>query len=260
MRLTTVMLPDRVSPEEAAQVFRRAAELETAGIRGDSAALLDPDTLEAIGREVGLSPAAIHAALAEFRSGGLREADREFDIVSSRVVPGPPSDVRLSVDELASGNLLAMRRSRGETTVWTRQRGVGRAVVRRLGGRARYPLGAVRELRARVSDHASRPGLVRVRLEARLAYPWQFLPLRTQAVLGAGVGGGAVAFAWGLQHLGTTSGLSAATAVLPLSAFGIGARTYRQAVVCAEGALQLFLDRLALGQPVSARPSPGPAH
>ena len=52
-------LPDRVSPEEAAQVFRRAAELETAGIRGDSAALLDADTLEAIGREVGLSPAAI---------------------------------------------------------------------------------------------------------------------------------------------------------------------------------------------------------
>ena len=250
-----MMLPDRVSPEEAAQVFRRAAELETAGIRGDSAALLDPDTLEAIGREVGLSPAAIHAALAEFQSGGLRAADREFDIVSSRVVPGPASDVRLSVDELASGNLLAMRLSRGETTAWTRQSGVGRAVLRRLGGRARYPLGAVRELRATVTDHASRPGLVRVRLEARLAYPWQFLPVRTQALLGAGVGGGAVAFAWGLQHLGATSGFSAATAVIPLSAFGIGARTYRKAVVCAEDALQLFLDRLAHGQPASIRPA-----
>jgi hypothetical protein len=246
------MLPDRVSPEEAAQVFRRAAELETAGMRGDSAALLDPDTLEAIGREVGLSPAAIHAALAELRSGGLRDADRVFDMVSSRVVPGPASDVRLAVDELARGNLLTMRVSRGDTTAWARQRGVGRAVLRMLGGRARYPLGAVRELRATVTDHASRPGLVRVCLEARLAYPWQFLPLRTQALVGAGVGGGAVVVAWGLQNLGGTSGLSAATAVVPLSAFGIGARTYRKAVVCAEGALQLFLDRLERGQPVSA--------
>ena len=139
-------------------MFRRAAELETAGIRGDSAAMLDADTLEAIGREVGLSPAVIHAALAEFQSGGLRVADRDFDIVSSRVVPGPASDVRLSVDELANGNLLAMRQSRGETTAWTRQGGVGRAVLRRLGGRARYPLGAVGELRATVTDHAAAPG------------------------------------------------------------------------------------------------------
>jgi hypothetical protein len=248
-----VMLPERLSPEEAAQVFRRAAELETAGMHGDSGALLDPDTLEAIGREVGLSSAAIHAALLELRSGGLREADREFDMVSSRVVPGPASDVRLSVDELARGNLLTMRLSRGDTTAWTRQQGVGRAVLRRLGGRARYPLGAVRELRATVTDHPSRAGLVRVCLEARLAYPWQFLPLRTQALVGAGVGGGAVAVAWGLQHLGGTSGLSAVAFVVPLSAFGIGARTYRKAVVCAEAALQVFLDRLEHGQPVSVR-------
>jgi hypothetical protein len=245
------MVPDRVSPEEAAQVFRRAAELESAGIRGESAALLDPDTLEAIGREVGLSPAAIHAALAELRSGGLRDVDRVFDMVSSRVVPGPASDVRLSVDELARGNLLTMRLSRGQTTVWTRQRGVGRAALRMLGGRARYPLGAIRELRATVTDHASRPGLIRVCLEARLAYPWQFLPLRTQVLLGAGAGGGALAVAWGLQNLGGTSGLSAAAAIIPLPAFGIGARTYRKAVVCAERALQLFLDRLEHGQPGS---------
>ena len=247
-----MMLPDRVSPEQAAQVFRRAAELETAGIRGESAALLDPDTLEAIGREVGLSPAAIQAALAELRSGGLRDADRVFDMISSRVVPGPVSDVRLSVDELARGNLLSMRLSRGDTTVWTRQSGMGRAFLRRLGGRARYPLGSIRELRATVTDHASRPGLVRVCLEARLAYPWQFLPVRTQALLGAGVGGGAVAVAWGLENLGGTSGLSAAAVVVPLSTFAIGARTYRKAVVCAEGALQLFLDRLEHGQPVAA--------
>jgi hypothetical protein len=245
------MLPDRVSPEEAAQVFRRAAELETAGMRGDSAALLDPDTLEAIGREVGLSPAAIHAALTELRSGGLRDADRVFDMVSSRVVPGPASDVRLSVDELARGNLLTMRLSRGETTAWTRQRGMGRAVLRMLGGRFRYPLGSIRELRATVTDHASRPGLVRVCLEARLAYPWQFLPVRTQALLGAGMGGGALAVAWGLENLGGTSGLSAVAVVVPLSALGIGARAYRKAVVCAEGALQRFLDRLEHGQPVS---------
>ena len=246
-----MMLPDRVSPEEAAQVFRRAAELESAGIRGDSAALLDPDTLEAIGREVGLSPAAVHAALAELRSGGLRDADRVFDLVSSRVVPGPAGDVRLAVDELARGNLLTMRLSRGESTAWTRQRGVGRAMLRRLGGRARYPLGAIRELRATVTDHASRPGLVRVSLEARLAYPWQFLPLRTQALLGAGLGGGAVAVAWGLANLDGTSGLSAAAAVVPISAFGLGARTFRKAVLSAEGALQSFLDRLEHGQPVA---------
>jgi len=42
--------PERVTPEEAAAVFRRAAELEAAGAGGE--AVLELAALEDIGREV----------------------------------------------------------------------------------------------------------------------------------------------------------------------------------------------------------------
>src|SRR5712691_8467392 len=250
-KLTPVAFSDRVTPEEAAVVFRRAAELEAAG-HGDASALLDAETLEAIGRESGLSPSAIHAALAELRRADeLPDQDHAFDIISSRVVPGPVTDVSLAIDELARRNLLTTRLHRDTTTVWRRQKGLGRSVMRRVGGHARYPLGALKELRATLTEHVSRPGFVRMRLEGRFAYPWQVLPLRTQGLVGAGLGGGAVALNWALQHPNDLAAFSALATAAGLAASGIGVRSYCKTVARTDAALQIFLGRLELGHPVS---------
>jgi hypothetical protein len=238
-----------VSPEEAAIVFRRAAELEAAGVHGEPG-MLDGDTLEAIGREVGLSPAAVRTALVELRAGGLREPDPSFDLVCSRLVPGFAVDVWPAVDELARGNLLGHPVRRGDATTWTRQRGVGRAVVRGLGGLGRYPLAGVRMLRATVTEHGARQGRLRVRLEARWASPFQIVPLRTQAVLTAGLGGGL----WAAASLdGTGAVVSAAVAGVGVLWSGVALRKYRHAIVTAEQHLQVFLDRLQHGPAVQAR-------
>ena len=243
---------DQLTPEEAAVVFRRASELEAAGLHGDASTLLDADTLEAIGREAGLSPIAISAALDELRRADeLPDQNHAFDIITSRVIPGPVTDVNLAVDELARRNLLTKRLHRHTTTVWTRQKGVGRSMMRRVGGRSRYPLGALKELRATVTDNTSRPGCVRIRLEGRFAYPWQVLPLRTQALIGTGIGGGAFALNWALQHPNDLTAYSAWAAAAGVFATGIGMRSYSKTVGRADTALQVFLGRLELGHPVS---------
>lgn len=53
-------LGDRVNPDEAAMVFRRAAELEATGGSGHGDGMLDDGALEDIGRE---------AACRRWRSG-----------------------------------------------------------------------------------------------------------------------------------------------------------------------------------------------
>jgi hypothetical protein len=247
-----VSFADRLTPEEAAVVFRRAAELEASGTHGDNAPLLDADALVAIGREAGLSAAAVLAALEEVRRvNELPDQHRAFDIITSRVVPGPVIDVSLAVDELARRNLLTKWLQRDATTVWRRQAGLGRSLVRTLGGRGRYPLGSLKELRATVTNHEGRPGFVRIRLEGCFAHPWQVLPFHTQGLVGAGLAGGALSFNWALQHSNDLLAFSAWGAAACLGAFGVGMRSYAKTAARTDAALQVFLARLELGHPVS---------
>jgi hypothetical protein len=110
--------PARLNVEQAATVFRRAAELEAAGVRGD--AVLDDQALEDAGREVGLSPASIREALAELRGGALvpGPAITWGTVSSSRAVAGPRGDVLAALDDVARRNLLGVVRSTGAETVW----------------------------------------------------------------------------------------------------------------------------------------------
>jgi hypothetical protein len=241
--------PEGVTPEEAAMVFRRAAELQAASVNSDAIAPLDADTLEQIGGEAGLSPASVRAALADYRGGVLDASQSAGDIVASRVVPGPQVDANLAVEEFARRNLLSVRRHEGSVTVWARKPGLNTALLRRFGGKSHYPLVALKELRATVTDYAAGSRLVRVRLEGQLTFPWRTLSLPIKTVVAAGVGGGITGVVLAAPELASGNAVIATGASLltALGASGLGVRHYRAAVGRAEAVLDLFLDRLEWG-------------
>lgn len=240
-----VALPDRVTRQDAAVVFRRAAELDAAEARGDASALIDVTTVIGIGRDAGLSPTSVQAALAELQDGALAEASPAADIVRSRIVPGERRDVRAAIEELARANLLVPSHQDNSVSVWIRRRGAAVTMRRSLGGRERFPLLALKELRVTATE--PRPGLVRLRMEGRLVFPWRLLPLRTKAVVAGGIGGGAVVLALALAQPGMElddSLYSAGALLASVGVTGRGVRAYREAVVFTERTIDWFLDRL----------------
>jgi hypothetical protein len=184
---------DLVTTDEAAWVFRRAAELEAVSLGGPEA-LLDERTLEAAGAEAGLAPSSIRAALAELRAGAMAVPEPAPDepagrrsLVLTRAVPGPPAAVQQALDDLARRNVLAVRRRRWPTTVWERRTGLSAACMRAVPGRRARPLATVGRLTATLGPVAGAPDVVRVELRAELLPARRLLPLRTRAGVGTGV-------------------------------------------------------------------------
>ena len=237
-----------VTPEQAAEVFRRAAELEAAG-SGSEGPLLDDRDLEEIGREVGLTPASVRAALAEWRAGALVPGPRvQWGVVtSSRVVPGTPGDVLAVLDNEARRNQLCVVRRAGSVTVWSRAPGVSSAIARGLRGRRRHPLLGLTELRATVVEAAGGPGAARIRLEGSLVAPWRLVSGRGQVLTTAGIAGAVVlAIPSGpFATPGWQNELAATASALAGSSFGL--RWYRRGAAATEDALDRYLDRLATG-------------
>jgi hypothetical protein len=242
-----VPLPAGVTPEQAAEVFRRAAELE-AGSRGDGPLLGDRD-LEEIGREVGLAPASVQAALAEWRAGALVPGPQvQWGVVtSSRVVPGTTSDVLAVLDNEARRNQLCVVRRAGSVTVWSRAPGVSSAIARGLRGRRRHPLLGLTELRATVVEAAGGPGATRVRLEGSLVAPWRLLSGRGRLIAAVGIGGGAALAVAAGPLAGPPLGWEVAAALGAVSGTAVGLRSYRRGAAATEDALDRYLDRLATG-------------
>jgi hypothetical protein len=248
-------LAERVTPEQAAVVFRRAAELQSTGLHGETDVVLDDAALEEIGREVGLSPASIHAALAELRSEVTSSGPAVTwgTVIRCRTVHADRSSVVNFLDDQARQNLLTVVRQAGDTTMWAPTPGTAAAVVRRLRGRHRYPLLAFKELRANVTE----PGtdLVRVCLEGSLRFPSGLLSLRSEALTLLGIGGGSF-LAFGVGGLGHTDWVfDTAGALVALSGTGVGLRAYRRAIAKAEVALTDVLDHVTYGV---YRPAPWP--
>jgi hypothetical protein len=245
-----VAAPARLTVEQAATVFRRAAELEAAGVRGD--AVLDDQALEDAGREVGLYPASIREALAELRGGALvpGPAITWGTVSSSRAVAGPRGDVLAALDDVARRNLLGVVRSTGAETVWARSPGLSSVVVRSLRGRRHHPLLALTELRATLVEAPSRP--IRVRLEGSLVFPWRLLTARSQLLVAAGLAGGATL---SLASPGL-DGLDAAGALAAAVGFGSGLKSYRRSVLAVEVTLDGILDCMAVGLQVPPHQPP----
>lgn len=242
-------------------MFRRAAELEAAGAVRSNEAVLDLSAVEAIGRDAGLSPASVRAAVYELRAGGLGEIKGGQRIpwgtvVSSRVIMKPANEVVIAVDELARRNLLTLQPSRLNETVWTRSAGIAAATARRLGGRRRHPLSGLRELRCMVTEPPSGPARPLVQLEGSLIFPWRLLPLRSQVIAAGGAAGGTAVLAFGLPISWHTEAINAAGALGAVGASAIGLRAHRDAVATIEAALDHFLDRLERGAPTGASALP----
>jgi hypothetical protein len=237
-------LAERLTPEQAAAVFRRAAELQAAGVRGETEAVLDDAALEDIGREVGLSPASIHGALSELRNDALATGSAVTwgTVMRCRTVHAPTGEIAAFLDDQARQSLFTVVRHVGSTTVWAPPPGPAAAVVRSLRGRRRYPLLVLNELRATVTE--SEPGLTRVCLEGSLRFPLSLLSARSQALAALGIAGGAF-IAFGVDGTGHTDwAFDGAGALLSLTCAGIGLRGYRRAVARAEQALTGVLDYL----------------
>lgn len=241
-----------LTTEEAAWVFRRAAQLEARSPGPE--ALLDARTLEAAGTEAGLSPVSMRAALAELRAGALvaPEPDPEGppgrrSLVRTRAVPGPPVQVAQALDELARRNLLAVRRRRGATTVWERRTGLNAACLRAFPGRRARPLAGVGRLTATLGPAPGAPELVRVELRADLVPTRRLLPLRTRLRVGTGVavGAGVAAVAhgqpgWEVVDVLLMAGGAGGAAWAGAS----GVRAARDARAALGDALAYVLDRL----------------
>jgi len=192
---------------------------------------------------------SIRTALTELRAGSLTPPEEHTGIAwgtvtGTRVVLRPWGEVVRIVDDLARRNLLTLRRHHADEAVWTRSGGVGASVARKLGGRRRHPLAAVRELRCTLVEQVPGSGRQLVRVDGSLVFPWRLLRLRSQVVVVAGVGGGLGALLLGLENLGDPQVIDAIAGVVTVGAGSLGVRAYRDAVVRTERALDAFLDRL----------------
>jgi hypothetical protein len=237
-----------LTTDEAAWVFRRAAELE-AWLPAGPEALLDQEALEAAGAGAGISPASIRAALQELRAGAMAAPDPEPEgaasrrsIVRTRPVPGPPAQVAAVLDEVARRNMLAVRRRRGPVTVWERRAGVVAACQRVRP----HPLRGVARLTSTLGPVAGAPDLVRVELRADPVPGRRLVPVRTRVRVGTGVGVGA-----GVAAAAAAGGLVPADVLFLAGGAGgatwagvSGVRAAREARASLGDALAYALDRL----------------
>ena len=235
-----------LSESEAALVFRRAAELE-ATAPGDAPAF-DAKTLERIGAEAGLSPAAIRQAVAELRAGRLDPTGRRrlpalvpSEIVIERRLAAPSSTVNQRLETYLRHQMFRVCRRRGALTVWEPNTGLVANLVRGTDVVDRIRLSKVDRVQLHVeADGAGSHvrivlGLGRARAGAR-----------TGTITGAALGAtGLVAAAGGIAL-----GAGEVALLLPFTSAGaagawLGARTnYAKKAKRAVDAIELVLDEL----------------
>ena len=239
---------DRLDPEAASEIIRRAAELDAHRI--DDGPGLDRLALEAAAGEVGLSPAAVRRAMAEHDAGALvRAPDRSIlgpaHALAVRTVDLPVALARSSVDRWLKSQLLEVRERRGDEVVWCRRRDLAAKIRRKLDPVRRVRLDGVDAVI--VSVVGAGDGRSIVRLEADLEHTRRGL-LTGVAVVPAAAGpvlGGAAAIMLG-EPLFLIGGIPVG---LTLGGAGLyaGRRTLATEREEAGRVLELFLDDLDRG-------------
>ena len=229
---------ERLTGEQAALVFRRAAELEATREANDPDARLDLHAVEEAGREAGLSPMAVRQAVAELRARGVPGTPAAevavTDVVADRTVDGPPRPVYRAVGDYLERELFAPARDLGDRVVWLPERGIEAAVERRVEG---VDLRTVRRVVAAVVPVPG-DGRTHVRLEAEV--PGPALTTRVGVPVALAAAGGAAGVVEPLV------GMVAVVAGVALAVVGWGsARAKRRAARAQVAeALAEFLDWL----------------
>ena len=235
-----------LTEEDAALVFRRAAELEAA--QPGERTTFDAVTLERIGAEAGLSTVAVRKALEELRTGrlGPRPATtgggampRQVSV--ERLVPVEAAVAEERFERFLKGQVLRVCRRRGSLTTWEPSRSLGANLVRGIDLTDRMRLSRVDGVELLVE--ATHDGtFVRVVLDLTKIHRNATSGAVASGVLGvagvvAGIGGMVVGVPEALLALPATSAGAAGTY------FGTRS-TYAKHVKRAVDAVELVLDEL----------------
>ena len=237
-----------LSPEDAAAVLRRAAELDTPALPAGDA--LDERVVREAAREVGLSETAVEQAVQEWRAGVLDplpelSPDRVAGLLATVSAEGrvalPVERTAEQVDAWLRAQWYERRRTRGPESEWVPRRGVLAGARRAVDVSGRLRLSGVSRVRACV---APAPSGTRVRLVADLGDLRRGLLGGLVAAPAVVVGGATIAV--GAGDL-LPEALLALPAALGAGSLGwVGARgvlASRRARVAEE--LELALDELA---------------
>jgi hypothetical protein len=242
------MSDQRLTASEVQLVLRRAAELEHHQTTAeDDDDRLAPAEVEELARDVGLSPLAVHQALAEARAGTLQPLPPQSplarvlgpqSLVVERTVHGRVTDVQRRVDRFLRAHLLRRERDFGERSVWAPARGVMARVRRALDWTGELTLGELCHLEVTVV------GVTEDRTTVRFVV--DVAPLQRQVLTGAALGTAVgLAAAAGLSALGAPI---AVDCLIAAGASGTGAvsslRLYRRQVTSTATALEHLLDSL----------------
>lgn len=237
-----------LSEGEAALVFRRAAELESTA-PGEQPTF-DANTLERIGAEAGISPAAIRQAVAELQAGRLTPATTgrrrlpnlvPNEVVIERRLAAPSSTVNQRLETYLRHQMFRVCRRRGALTVWEPNQGLVANLVRGTDVIDRMRLSKVDrvELHVEADGGATR---VRIVLDVGRART----SARAGSITGAALGGAGLVAA----GAGLVLGAGEVALLLPVTSAGaagafIGARSnYAKKIKRAVDALELVLDEL----------------
>lgn len=257
-------LPERrISPEQFEAVIRRAAELQSREGEGAAGEGIAESEAVRIAREIGISPANVHRALAEVsaESGGPPTlAERIFGpgwVRASRTVPGEAEAVFAHIDEYLTERewLAPLRRFPGRT-IYTKAGGLDLA---RILGSARASLrgdqpivGAGFKLKkARRVEAAVQPladGSTHVSLAADVGNS------RTGFAVATVAGGGGTGMAVAMILAIAVDPAAALLGVPVLGGFGWGMRTLQVGVAAsAQTHLEAILDSLERGEALVRR-------
>jgi hypothetical protein len=189
-----------LTPDDAAAVLRRAAELDTPSLEQHD--VLDEQVVRDAAREVGLSDAAVEQAVSEWRAGALAPLpplppDRRLGLPGSVAVEArlalPPAQAAERLDAWLRGQWFELRRTRGNESEWAPRSGPLASARRAADLDRRIRLRGVGRLRACVAPAESGS---RVRLVAHVeGVRWGLLTglVATPAVVAFGVVGTAAA-------------------------------------------------------------------
>ena len=232
---------DEVTTDQAAAVFRRAAEIDLRS-SGTHTGALDIAALEQAGVEAGLSRDAIRQALAEVRAGAIAPLPGGHAAAASRTVDLDADKVAFWVKDYMREQGFRVIRDLGDRAVWAPDRSLATKIRRAMDFNKRMVL---RDVTHVVTTVVSIPGDERrshVRFELDMnatRRAWYVLPITFGAMGAAGVAAAAA--------LGTPLELIAAapSAVALTGGAFAGARAgYRGSLRRALTAVELFLDRL----------------
>lgn len=244
--------PTGITRAALERVLARAAELQAAsGDETEPDALTEAQVVD-LGREVGLSTAALRQALAEERSRLVPVAATESGLVTQvlggarvgaqRVVRGTPARVLDTLDRwMQRDELLRTVRQRADMLVWEPTRGIIGNLRRAFGNRD-YALFRANHIAA--TAVAVDEGSSLVRLEA------DFSRLRTAIVtqsLSGGVIGGAFTAAAVVANVVLPLAVIPVLGV-PIAAYLGSRRVHRHAMGRALLTLEQLLDRLERGE------------